>query len=299
MALRLFEGSGCAMVTPFTQGNVVDTAALQEQAAFQLESGTAALIVCGTTGEAATMSPEEQAQAVRAVAQVAYGRAPVIAGVGGNHTAKAIAASLAAREAGADAVLAVTPYYNKTTPAGLVAHFTAIADASPLPVILYNVPSRTNVNITPAVAARLAEHPNIIAIKEASGDIAQVADTVRLCGEEMAVYSGNDECTLAVLALGGLGVISVAANVAPAAMAKLCAAFFAGDLKAARDEQLRLMPLIRALFSEVNPIPVKAAMRMQGWRMGALRLPLTEIGAENRENLRACLRAAGVLQSQG
>ena len=286
----LYKGSGCAMVTPFTKENTLDNAALQKQAAFQMESGTDALIVCGTTGEASTMTQREQAEAVRMVVEVANGRIPVIAGVGGNDTAKVIAACHTAKEIGADGVLAVTPYYNKTTQPGIVAHFMAIADASELPVILYNVPSRTALNMAADTATKLALHENIVGLKEASGDIAQVAEITRLCGDALPVYSGNDENILAVLALGGVGVISVAANIAPSMIRRLCHSFFSGDIRQARDLQLRLLPLVTALFSETSPSPVKTAMSMQGHSVGAVRLPLVPMLPENEAALHGALQ---------
>ena len=291
----LYKGSGCAMVTPFTKENTLDNAALREQAAFQLESGTDALIVCGTTGEASTMTEREKAEAVRMVAEVANGRVPVIAGVGGNDTARVIEACRHARETGADAVLAVTPYYNKTTQAGLAAHFTTVAEASPLPVILYNVPSRTALHMKAETTAELAGHENIAGIKEASGDIAHVAELVRLCGNQLPVYSGSDEHTLPILALGGAGVVSVVANVAPKLMKQLCSRFFEGDLRAAREIQLQLLPLIRALFAETSPSPIKTAMAMQGRRVGAVRLPLVGMQEENERALRWCMEQLRLL----
>ncbi len=292
----LFAGCGCAMVTPFTKENTVDNAALRDQAAFQLENGTDSLIVCGTTGEASTMSNAEQAEAIRMVVEIANGRVPVIAGVGGNDTAKVIAACRTAKGIGADAALAVTPYYNKTTQAGLVAHYTAIADASEIPVILYNVPPRTGLNLKPSTAEKLSHHENIVGLKEASGDIAQVSEIVRLCEDRLPVYSGNDEITLPILALGGAGVISVAANVVPRHMHALCTRYFEGDVKDARDIQLQLLPLIAALFTEVSPGPVKAAMAMMGMRVGDARLPLVPMEAENRELLRMRLMELGLIR---
>lgn len=283
---RLFSGAGCAMVTPFTKENTVDNAALKAQAAFQLRGGTDALIVCGTTGEASTMSPAEQAQAITAVVEAANGRVPVIAGVGGNNTKSVMEACRVAEDIGADAVLAVTPYYNKTTQAGLIKHFESVADASGVPVILYNVPSRTGLNMLPETMEKLSRHLNILAVKEASGDITQIADTLARCGDALDVYSGNDDQTLPILALGGAGVISTAANIVPEAMHRLCAAFFEGQLDEARAIQLRLLPLIHALFTEVNPIPVKEAMQLMGFPVGAHRLPLVPLGDGNRENLR-------------
>jgi len=286
----LFTGSGVALVTPFTPENTVNTAALKDQAALQIREGTTALIVCGTTGESSTMTPSERAEATAAVAEAANGQVPVVSGVGGNDTQAVIAACRAAKTAGADAVLAVTPYYNKTTQAGLVAHYEAVADASPLPVILYNVPSRTGLNMQAGTAAKLSAHANIAATKEASGDIAQIADIARLCGGNLTLYSGNDTDVLAVLALGGAGVISTAANVVPERMRRLCTAFFGGQLDEARAIQLQLMPLIHALFAEVNPIPVKEAMALMGFPVGALRLPLVPLSDKNRETLKARMK---------
>lgn len=283
------------MVTPFTKENTLDNAALRQQAAFQMENGTNALIVCGTTGEASTMSAKEQAEAIRMVVESANGCVPVIAGVGGNDTARVITACRAAKEIGADGVLAVTPYYNKTTQAGLVAHFTAVADASELPVILYNVPSRTGLNLQPDTAGRLSTHENIAGIKEASGDIAQIAEIIRRCGPRLPLYSGNDENTLPVLALGGVGVISVAANVAPRQMHRLCQRFFEGSLREAQDIQLALLPLIAALFCETSPSPVKTAMAMQGHDVGKVRMPLVPMAHDNEETLRARMRELELL----
>lgn len=283
------------MVTPFTKENTIDNAALRKQAAFQMENGTEALIVCGTTGEASTMSAKEQAEAIQMVVESANGCVPVIAGVGGNDTARVIAACRTAREIGADGVLAVTPYYNKTTQAGLVAHFTAVAEASELPVILYNVPSRTGLNMKSDTAEKLSGHENIVGVKEASGDIAQIAEIIRRCGSSLPVYSGNDENTLPILALGGIGVISVAANVAPRQMHQLCRRFFEGNLREARDIQLALLPLISALFAETSPSPVKTAMALQGHDVGAVRLPLVPITQESEQTLRVRMRELELL----
>ncbi len=291
----LYKGSGCAMVTPFTNENTVDTAALRDQAAFQLENGTDALIVCGTTGEASTMSQKEQAEAISMVVEAANGRVPVIAGVGGNDTAKVIAAVRQAKALGADGALAVTPYYNKTTQPGLVAHFSAVADASEIPVILYNVPARTGLNLKAATAEALSRHDNVAGLKEAGGDIAQASEIARLCGDALPLYSGSDELTLPILALGGYGVISVAANVAPMAMRRLCRSFFDGDLRGARETQLRLLPLIDALFAETSPSPVKAAMAMMGMRVGAVRLPLVPVERQTAGLLRARLQELGLI----
>ncbi len=292
----LFTGSGCAMVTPFTKENTIDNAALREQAAFQLENGSDALIVCGTTGEPSTMTDREQAEVIRMVVETANGRVPVIAGVGGNNTAKVIEACRAARELGADGALAVTPYYNKTTQPGLVAHYEAVADASPLPVILYNVPARTGLNMKPQTAEKLSHHPNIVGLKEASGDITQVSEIARLCGDRLPLYSGGDEYVLPLLGLGSKGVISVLANIAPKKMHQLCSRYFDGAHREARDIQLSFLPLIEALFMETSPSPVKAAMEMMGFSVGAPRLPLIPMSNEGRAVLRARLEEAGLIQ---
>lgn len=284
------------MVTPFTKENTLDNAALRKEAAFQIENGSDALIVCGTTGEASTMSTHEQAEAIRMVVETANGCIPVIAGVGGNDTAKVTAACKTAKEIGADGVLAVTPYYNKATQEGLIAHFTAVAEASELPLILYNVPSRTNLSIQPGTLAALARHENIVGIKEASGDITLAAEMIQLCGDRIAIYAGNDDITLPILALGGAGVISVAANIIPKQMHRLCSLYFEGETAEACELYLSLMPLFKTLFVEVNPIPIKTAMNMLGHSMGPLRLPLTPIASENEAKLSDCLRQQGLLR---
>lgn len=291
----LYRGCGCALVTPFTKDNRVNCDAIRTLCDFHLENGTDALIVCGTTGEASTMTAEEQALAVETVAEAVRSCVPVIAGVGGNDTAKVIAACGLAERSGANAVLAVTPYYNKTTQKGLVAHFQAVADASRLPVILYNVPSRTGLNLLPETVALLSEHENIIGNKEASGDIDQIARIIQLCGERMPIYSGNDNTTLPVLALGGVGVISVLANLCPKEMHQICAAFWENPDNA-RELFLSLLPAMNAIFLEVNPIPVKAAMALMGFDVGDVRLPLVKMQETNLDKMAQVLKGCGILK---
>lgn len=294
--MRLFTGCACALVTPFTREGALDEAALARLTQWHIAQGTDALVVCGTTGEASTMAEYEQTAALRAVVEAAQGRLPVLAGVGGNDTKKVISACRRAAREGAAGALAVTPYYNKTTQEGLVAHYTAVADASPLPIICYNVPGRTGLNLLPATMAALARHANIAGLKEAAGDMAQAMETIRLCGPDFAVYSGCDELTLPLLACGGAGVISTAANVVPARMRALCAKYFAGDLAGARREQFALAELIAALFARVNPIPVKAAASLLGLCENIVRLPLVPMRAEETGELRAQLERLRALE---
>ena len=292
MNRRLFQGSAAALPTPM-RGDGIDFEAFERLIDRQIDAGAAALVICGTTGEPASLSAREREWLIECALRRAAGRVPVIVGAGSNDTRAAMALVREACAAGADGALCVTPYYNKTTQSGLIAHFTALADAADLPLILYNVPSRTGINLLPETAARLARHPNICGVKEASGDIAQVAALARLCGDSLAIYAGNDDMTLPVLALGGQGVISVAANVCPARVAELCARFFEGDVAAARAIQLRLLPLIEALFREVNPIPVKAALSLMGLCREETRLPLVPASPETREALRGLLGELG------
>ncbi|MBR3503904.1 MAG: 4-hydroxy-tetrahydrodipicolinate synthase [Clostridia bacterium] len=292
MNKRLFQGSAAALPTPMRAGEI-DFEAFERLIDRQIAAGTSALVVCGTTGEPASLTRREREWLAECALRRSGGRLPVIVGTGSNDTRAALALTAQACAAGADAALVVTPYYNKTTQAGLLAHFTALADASDIPLILYNVPSRTGVNLLPETVAKLARHPNVCGVKEASGSIAQVAALARLCGDSLAIYAGNDDMTLPVLALGGQGVISVAANVCPARMAELCARFFAGDAAAARAIQLRLHPLFEALFAEVNPIPVKAALSLLGLCRDELRLPLVPASPDTREALRGVLEEMG------
>lgn len=288
--MSIFEGSAVALVTPFTKDGI-NFSALKRLLDFQLSNGTDALVICGTTGEPATMTLEEKHSVMKYAVDYVAGRKPVILGTGGNNTSSVIAESKYAQSLGADALLIVTPYYNKCSQDGLVKHFFAVADAVELPIIIYNVPSRTGVNITPATLARLAEHPNIQAIKEASGNISQIAEMARLVKGKMDLYSGNDDQIVPILSLGGKGVISVLANVAPQAAHDICASYLAGDVKTACDLQLHYNPLNSALFSDVNPIPVKTALNLMGFEAGPLRLPLSDMSAQGEEALRKVLQS--------
>ncbi len=295
MKQPVFTGSCTALITPFAADHAVDYPALAGLLDFQLENGTDALVVCGTTGEAAAMSYEERLRTIEAVVRHVDGRIPVIAGSGSNNTESAIALSRDAVLAGADALLVVTPFYNKATPKGLVRHYTAIADAAEKPVILYNVPSRTGVKCTAEVYAALAEHPNIVGVKEAGGDLALVQKTRELCPEDFSIWSGNDDETAPMMLFGGKGVISVAANVMPREMHELASACLSGDFVNAGKMQLSLRKLCEALFWEVNPIPVKTALAMMGRCQEVFRSPMCEMEPENREKLEGVLREYGLL----
>jgi len=290
----IFTGSAAAVATPFT-GSGVDFPALRKHLDFLLENGTDALVVCGTTGEAATMSYEERMETVEAVVRHVDGRVPVIAGTGSNNTENAIALSKDAVSAGADGLLVVTPFYNKATQRGLIRHFAAVADSAERPVILYNVPSRTGVKCAAETYAQLAGHPNIQGVKEASGDLALVQKTRELCPEDFCIWSGNDDETAPIMLLGGKGVISVAANIVPRQMHQLTADCLSGNFTAAGAMQLKLSKLMEALFWEVNPIPVKTALAMMGHCQEILRLPMCEMEPDNRRRLQAVLKEYGLL----
>ena len=289
----IFQGAATAIITPLTKEGV-DYDSFGRLIDWQIEKGVAALVVAGTTGEGSTLSDEEHRAVVSYAVERVGGRVPVIAGTGSNDTAYAIDLSRYCCEAGADALLVVSPYYNKATQKGLVRSFSDIADAVDKPIILYNVPSRTGCNIQPKTCLELSEHPNIVAIKEASGDISQIAETARLCEGRLDIYSGNDDQILPVLSLGGKGVISVLSNVLPYETQKMCDLFFEGKINESRQMQLEFLPLISALFSEVNPIPVKAAMSRLGFGEDYLRLPLTPMESQNREVLLREMRALGL-----
>ena len=289
----IFKGMATALVTPMT-AHGVDYEALGRLIDFQLENGINALVSVGTTGESATLTPQERKDVISFTIDRVAGRVPVIAGTGTNNTAHAIDFSVSADKAGADALLVVTPYYNKATQKGLIAHFTTIADKVNKPIILYNVPSRTGCNLLPATVAELAKHPNIAAIKEASGNMSQVVDLIARCGEDITVYSGEDGLTVPILSMGGMGTISVLSNVVPKEAVAMTDAFFAGRIQEAAQWQCRLLPLVDCLFSEVNPIPAKAALSAMGFGEEHLRLPLTPMEPENREKLFAQLRKLGV-----
>lgn len=294
MKQPVFTGSGVAIITPFTSDGV-DYHALARLLDFQLENSTDAIIVCGTTGEAAAMSYAERIRTIEIVVRHVDGRVPVIAGTGSNNTESAITLSKDAARAGADALLVVTPFYNKATPKGLIRHYTAIADAAEKPVILYHVPSRTGVKCTAEVYAALAEHPNIAGVKEAGGDLALVQKTRELCPEDFYIWSGNDDETAPIMLFGGKGVISVAANVMPGEMHRLTEACLNGDFAAAGKMQLKLRKLCEALFWEVNPIPVKTALAMMGYCQERFRSPMCEMEPENRERLAGVLAEYGLI----
>ncbi|HWR22754.1 MAG TPA: 4-hydroxy-tetrahydrodipicolinate synthase [Feifaniaceae bacterium] len=291
--MAIFEGSGVAIITPFT-GNGIDFGAFEKLIERQIKGGTDAIIVCGTTGEASTMSAEEKRAAIEFTVKQVKGRVPVIAGTGGNNTANVIRDSKAAEAAGADGLLIVTPYYNKTTQAGLVAHYGAIAAAVSIPIIVYNVPGRTALNLLPATMQKLMAYKNIVGIKEASGNIEQLVTLAALC-PDLDIYSGNDDQVLPLLALGAKGVISTIANVIPGDMHELCAAFFRGDIGSARALQFKVLPIWKAAFCEVNPIPIKTMCAMLGWCGGTLRLPLCPPSEANRALMEDALKNYGLL----
>lgn len=293
MKKEIFEGIATALITPITEKGI-DYDAFGKLIDWQIEEGINALVVCGTTGEASTLTDDEHRDAIAFAVKRAAGRVPIIAGTGSNDTAYAIELTKHACEVGADGVLVVTPYYNKATQKGLIKMFTEIADASTAPVILYNVPSRTGVNIAPQTAAALSKHPNICAIKEASGNISQIAEVFALCGNELAVYSGNDDQIIPITALGGKGCISVLSNLLPRQTVEMYNKFQKGDTAGAAKMQIDYLHLINALFSEVNPIPVKAAMAAMGYCEDYLRSPLTPMEDETREVLFNEMRKAGI-----
>ncbi len=293
--MAVFKGAGVAIVTPFTKNNEVDYEKLGELIEYQIANGTDSIVICGTTGEASTLTHEEHLECIRYTVDRVAKRVPVIAGTGSNSTDTAIFFSVEAQKYGADALLLVSPYYNKATQKGLIAHFTAVAEAVSLPIILYNVPGRTGCNILPqTVAAMFKNVPNIVGIKEASGNIAQVAEIMQLTDGKIEMYSGNDDMVVPILSLGGLGVISVLSNIAPRETHDMVHKYLEGDVAGSRDIQLRLFPLINALFCEVNPIPVKKAVNLMGFEVGALRMPLTEMEPANADRLLKEMKAAGI-----
>lgn len=280
----IFKGCGTAIATPFNeQGvNLQEFARLVEE---QIKNGVDSIIVCGTTGEAATMTEEERLQTIECAVKVSNGRIPIIAGTGSNNTKAVIEMNKKVEKLGVDGVLVVTPYYNKTTQKGLIMHYTEIAKNTTLPIILYNVPGRTGVNIKPETALELSKIENIVAIKEASGDLSHVAKIVNLCRDNLNIYSGNDDQIIPILSLGGIGVISVLSNIRPKYTHDMCYAFFNNENEKAAKMQIDAVPLINALFSEVNPIPVKEALNIEGYNFGDPRLPLIKLSEENRKKL--------------
>lgn len=294
MKNTIFTGAATAIITPMTETGV-DYEKFGKLIEWQIEKGIDAIVVVGTTGEGSTLTDAEHREAIRFCVEKVAGRVPVIAGTGSNDIAYSIELTKFACEVGADAMLLVTPYYNKATQGGLIKSFTAVADASTKPCILYNVPSRTGCNLLPETVAVLAKHPNIVAIKEASGNISQIAKVCALCRNDIDIYSGNDDQIVPVLSLGGKGVISVLSNVMPYETSKMCHDYLNGDIQSALDTQLKLLPLIDSLFSEVNPIPVKAACSAMGMCDNILRLPLTPMSEKNESVLLANMRANGLI----
>lgn len=290
----IFKGCGTAIATPFTNDGV-NFAEFGKLIEFQISEGVDSIIVCGTTGESSTMTEKEKKDTIKYAIDKVNGRIPVIAGTGSNNTASAIEMSKYAESVGADALLVVTPYYNKTTQAGLVAHYKAIAESTSLPIIVYSVSSRTGVNITPETCVELSKIPNIVAIKEASGNISQVAKIAALCGDDLHIYSGNDDQIIPVLSLGGLGVISVLSNVAPKYTHDMVQNFFDGNIKKATKMQLDALDLLNSLFCEVNPIPVKEALNMVGYNYGTPRLPLVKLSEKGFERLNKSLKDFGLI----
>ncbi len=294
MKNTVFTGAATALITPFDKEGKVDYKAFADLIEFQIENGIDALVVCGTTGESSTLSDEEHRECIAFVVKQVAGRVPVIAGTGSNCTDYAIDMTKFACEAGADAVLCVTPYYNKATQKGLVKMYTAIADASTKPVILYNVPSRTGVNIEPETYLALASHPNIAGIKEANGNLGKIMEAFALVGDKLDIYSGNDDQIVPIMALGGKGVISVLSNVMPKETAEMCRLCTEGDIKGATELQLKYLPLVKALFCEVNPIPAKAAMAHLGFGENVLRAPLYPMEEQNEEKLVRAMKDLGI-----
>lgn len=294
MKNTIFTGMATAIVTPMHTDGSIDYEALSRFVEFQIGSGINGLVVMGTTGENATIEPEDQKKVIAYTVEKVAGRVPVIAGTGTNNTEHVLHNTRNACQVGADAILVVTPYYNKATQNGLITHFTAVADESTLPVILYNVPGRTGCNLLPKTVAKLSEHPNIAAIKEATGSLAQMIEIMHLCGDKIDVYSGEDGLTVPMMAMGAKGTISVLSNVAPRQSVAMTDACLRGDYAAAAKMQCDLLPLINALFSEVNPIPAKAATAAMGFGADALRMPLTSMEEQNRAVLFAEMRKLGI-----
>lgn len=292
--MSIFKGSGVAICTPFTEDGV-DFKKLEELLEWQVKEGTDCIVVCGTTGEASTMSEQERKDTIKFTVDVINKRIPVIAGTGTNNTAASIKMSQYAESVGVDGLLVITPYYNKTTQKGLIAHFTAISESVNTPIVIYNVPSRTGMNITPKTLQQLCGDKNIVAVKEASGDISQIAKIKALCGDKLDIYSGNDDQTIAIMALGGLGVISVDANIIPKDISKMTHLFLEGKTKEALKMQLDSLALNDALFIETNPIPIKTAMNLMGMNAGKLRLPLVEMSEGNLEILKTEMKNYGLL----
>ena len=294
--MAIFTGAGVAIITPFREDGSINYDKLEELIDFHCNNGTDSIVICGTTGESATLTEAEHVECIRKAVEFTKGRIPVVAGTGSNCTRTAIELSTEAVAAGADGLLIVTPYYNKATQAGLIQHYTAIAKEAKAPIIMYSVASRTGCNIEPATVAALVKNvDNIVGVKEASGNISQIADIMNLTDGKIELYSGNDDQIVPILSLGGIGVISVLSNVAPRQTHEICAKWFAGEVEESARLQIKALPLIHALFSEVNPIPVKKAMNLMGFEVGGLHMPLTELTKANEEKLVKAMKAYGIL----
>jgi len=291
----LFKGAGVALITPMHTDGSINWEKLGELVEYHIANGTDAIIACGTTAESAAMTEQEHMETVRYIYKKVNGRLPVIASAGSNDTAAAIRMAKEAKEIGADGILAVTPYYNKTSQRGLVAHYNALADTTDLPIILYNVPSRTGLNILPATYKELSKHPNIVAVKEASGNVAQAAEIKQLCGDELQIYSGEDNLIVPLMSIGAIGVISVLSHVIPKETHDICQLYFDGKVKESSDLFLKYLDLANGLFMDVNPIPVKAALNMMGWDVGSCRLPLIDMDEARLNNLQKILKGHGLI----
>ena len=294
--MSIFTGSGVAIVTPFNEDETINYDMLKELIEFQIKNSTDAIIICGTTGEASTLTDEEQLECIRFTVEVVNKRVPVIAGAGSNHTKHAIELAVGSEKAGADGVLLVTPYYNKTTQKGLIEHYKAIAESINIPIILYNVPGRTGLSIAPKTCYELSKVKNIIGIKEASGNFSNIAEIAALCGPDFDIYSGNDDQTVPILALGGKGVISVLANIAPKAVHDMVKSFLDGDVAESRKIQLETLELANSIFLEVNPIPVKKALNIMGVNVGHCKMPLAEMEEKNVEIMKKAMADYGLIK---
>lgn len=290
MKKTIFQGSGVAIVTPMNSDGSINYKVFEEIIEFQISNETDSIIVCGTTGESATLNHEEHCKVIQYCVEKVNGRVPVIAGTGSNDTKYALELSLEAQKLGVDALLSVTPYYNKTSQSGLIKHYNYIADGVDLPIILYNVPSRTGCNIIPETYLELSKHPNIVGIKEANGDISSVVKTISICGDNIDIYSGNDEQAIPIMSIGGKGVISVFANICPKISHDICSKFLNGDIKESNKIQREYYELMSDLFCDVNPIPVKAAMNILGFECGECRMPLDNLNSSNFEKLKNTMR---------
>ncbi|MDR1914171.1 MAG: 4-hydroxy-tetrahydrodipicolinate synthase [Clostridiales bacterium] len=293
--MSIFTGSGVALVTPFTHDKKVNFDMLEKLIEFQIDSHTDALIICGTTGEASTLSDEEQIETIRVAVSIARKRVPVLAGAGSNYTEHGIELCVDSEKAGVDGLMLVTPYYNKTSQRGLVEHYRLHAASVDLPIIIYNVPSRTGLNILPETAKALSQIDTVVGIKEASGNIVQIAEIAELCGDNLDIYAGNDDYIVPVMSLGGKGVISTAANVIPKQVHDMTTAYLSGDVKTARDIQLGMLGLVRGLFCDVNPVPIKAALNLMGYDVGGYRAPLFEMDGEHKAQLAQVMKNYGLI----